>query len=35
VRDLGNIKAVDYNATIALLIQAVKELRDEVEALRK
>jgi hypothetical protein len=35
VRDLGDIKAVDYNATIALLIQAVKELRDEVEALRK
>jgi hypothetical protein len=35
VRDLGNIKAVDYNATIALLIQAVKELRDEVEMLRK
>lgn len=35
VRDLGNIKAVDYNATIALLIQAVKELRDKVEALRK
>jgi hypothetical protein len=35
VRDLGNVKAVDYNATIALLIQAVKELRDEVEALRK
>jgi hypothetical protein len=28
-------KSVDYNATIALLIQAVKELRDEVEALRK
>jgi hypothetical protein len=35
VRDLGNIKAVDYNATIGLLIQAVKELRDEVEALKK
>ena len=35
VRDLGDIKAVDYNATIALLIQAVKELRDEVEMLRK
>jgi hypothetical protein len=35
VRDLGDVKAVDYNATIALLIQAVKELRDEVEALRK
>ncbi len=35
VRDLGNIKAVDYNATIALLIQAVKELRDEVEMLKK
>jgi hypothetical protein len=35
VCDLGNIKAVDYNATIALLIQAVKELRDEVQALRK
>jgi hypothetical protein len=30
-----DIKTVDYNATIALLIQAVKELRDEVEALRK
>lgn len=25
VRDIGDIKAVDYNATIALLIQAVKE----------
>jgi hypothetical protein len=35
VRDHGDIKAVDYNATIGLLIQAVKELRDEVEALRK
>jgi hypothetical protein len=34
VRDLGNIKAVDYNATIGLLIQAVKELRDEVEAMK-
>ena len=34
VRDTGNIKAVDYNATIALLIQAVKELRDEVEHLK-
>jgi hypothetical protein len=33
VRDLGNIKAVDYNATIALLIQAVKELTDKVKAL--
>jgi hypothetical protein len=30
-----NAKTVDYNATIALLIEAVKELRDEVEALRK
>jgi hypothetical protein len=35
VRDHGDIKTVDYNATIALLIQAVKELRDEVEMLRK
>ena len=34
VRDLGDIKAVDYNATIGLLIQAVKELRDEVETLK-
>lgn len=34
VRDLGNIKAVDYNATIGLLIQAVKELRDEVETMK-
>jgi hypothetical protein len=33
VRDLGNIKAVDYNATIGLLIQAVKELTDKVKAL--
>ena len=33
VRDLGDIKAVDYNATIALLIQAVKELTDKVKAL--
>ena len=33
VRDLGNIKAVDYNATIALLIQAVKELTNKVKAL--
>ena len=28
------IKAVDYNATIALLIQAVKELKSEVKALK-
>lgn len=35
VRDHDGTKAVDYNATIALLIQAVKELRDEVEMLRK
>jgi hypothetical protein len=34
VRELGNIKAVDYNATIGLLIQAVKELRDEVETMK-
>lgn len=34
VRDLGNIKAVDYNATIALLIQAVKELQTEVETVK-
>jgi len=33
VRDLGNIKAVDYNATIGLLIQAVKELTTKVKAL--
>ena len=33
VRDLGDIKAVDYNATIGLLIQAVKELTDKVKAL--
>jgi hypothetical protein len=33
VRDLGNIKAVDYNATIGLLIQAVKELTNKVKAL--
>lgn len=35
VRDHDGTKAVDYNATIALLIQAVKELRDEVEMLKK
>lgn len=35
VRDHSGIKAVDYNATIALLIQAVKELRHEVEMLKK
>lgn len=35
VRNFGDIKAVDYNATIGLLIQAVKELRDEVEMLKK
>jgi hypothetical protein len=29
-----NAKTVDYNATIGLLIQAVKELRDEVEAMK-
>ena len=34
VRDLGNIKAVDYNATIGLLIQAVKELQIEVETVK-
>ena len=33
VRDLGNIKAVDYNATIGLLIEAVKELTNKVKAL--
>jgi hypothetical protein len=33
VRDLGDIKAVDYNATIGLLIQAVKELTNKVKAL--
>lgn len=35
VRDLGNIKAVDYNATIALLIQAVKELSLKVKTLEE
>jgi hypothetical protein len=34
VRDIGEIKAVDYNATIALLIEAVKELKDEVASLK-
>ena len=34
VRDIGKIKAVDYNATIALLIEAVKELKDEVASLK-
>jgi hypothetical protein len=29
-----NIKTVDYNATIALLIEAVKELKSEVETLK-
>jgi hypothetical protein len=35
VRDLGNIKAVDYNATIALLIEAVKELSLKVKTLEE
>lgn len=34
VFDNGSHKAVDYNATTALLIEAVKELRAEVEALK-
>jgi hypothetical protein len=34
VSDHGDIKAVDYNATIGLLIQAVKELQIEVETLK-
>jgi hypothetical protein len=33
VRDHGDIKAVDYNATIGLLIEAVKELTNKVKAL--
>ena len=33
VREINDIKTVDYNATIALLIQAVKELSAKVEAL--
>jgi hypothetical protein len=35
VRDLGNIKAIDYNATIALLIEAVKELTLKVKTLEE
>lgn len=35
VRDLGDIKAVDYNATIALLIEAVKELALKVKTLEE
>lgn len=35
VRDLGNIKAVDYNATIALLIEAIKELTLKVKTLEE
>jgi hypothetical protein len=33
VRDHDGTKAVDYNATIGLLIQAVKELTNKVKAL--
>ena len=34
VREINDIKTVDYNATIALLIQAVKELSAEVQLLK-
>jgi hypothetical protein len=35
VFDNGDRKAVDYNATIGLLIEAIKELKAEVETLKK
>jgi hypothetical protein len=35
VHDIGGTLGVDYNATIGLLVEAIKELRDEVEMLRK
>jgi uncharacterized protein YceH (UPF0502 family) len=34
VFDRGDLKSVDYNGTIALLIQAVKELKSELDHLK-